>query len=176
MQFTSKRFLPAAVGIEVGKIALDGANPFTEQDEFLFKFVTGDGDNLVQTGEQIVGRDPIDAWNARVESAKNGVLTQENNLQKNILDFSKLKDREDWALRSVIPLSIDLSHFDIANAQLQEMLPKLTVSPTATEFVSSSKDIESLRYREYALSGDDIWNTRDGLGNNLLQRDKNSSS
>jgi len=164
MQFTSKRFLPAAVGIEVGKIALDGANPFTEQDEFLFKYVTNDGANLMQTGEQIVGRNPIDAWNARVEKAK-GSIIKENELQQKILDYSKLENWEDWVLRTIMPFSVELSQFDLAETQVKEMLQKLTNSPQSNEPIVSKQDIDKLRYREYALAGDDVWNTRDGLGN-----------
>jgi hypothetical protein len=159
MQFTSKRFLPVAIGMEVGKIALDGANPFTEQDDFLLKFVTGDGDNLKQVGEQVVQRDPIDAWNARVDGAKGNIL-KENELQQKIIDYYKLENKQDWALRSIVPFTSELTQLDVLHAQLCGTLTQLTIDPHSQTTLAQRAEIEKLRYREYALAGEDVWYKR----------------
>ncbi|MFA6080607.1 MAG: hypothetical protein WC753_03985 [Candidatus Gracilibacteria bacterium] len=163
MQFTSKRFLPVAIGMEVGKIALDGANPFTEQDDFLLKFVTGDGDNLKQVGEQVVQRDPIDAWNARVDGAKGNIL-KENELQQKIIDYYKLENKQDWALRSIVPFTSELTQLDVLHAQLCGTLTQLTIDPHSQTTLAQRAEIEKLRYREYALAGEDVWYKRGDIG------------
>ncbi len=125
MQFTSKRFIPLALAIEGGKMALDGVNPFADQDEFLFKFITGDGDNLIQTVEQIGRRNPIDAWNARVEHEKK----DNNPVQKALIEYTKLADARDWALRTIVPFHQELSEFQFEEEQIRTSLRELSNSP-----------------------------------------------
>lgn len=171
MQFTSKRFIPIAVLVEGVQVAMDEVNPYAEQDEFLFNYITGDSSHLLQAGEQLV-RDPLTAWNERVDDQK----IPGNATQEAILDHSHLVHPREWELRTIVPFRQELMEYDLAESQLRSILETLPLSPTDTKTQTILSDTDKLRYREYALAGSDIWHTRDDLGWKILQKDPHEMS
>lgn len=171
MQFSTKRFLPIAILVEGTQVALDEVNPYAEQDEFLFDYITGKSGHIVRAGEQLV-RDPLTAWNKRVDEQK----IPGNATQEAILNHSRIAHAQEWELRTIVSFRQELDEYELAESQLRSILQTLPISPTSTETQMILSGSDKLRYREYALAGSDIWHTRDDIGWKILQRDPHGMS
>lgn len=125
----------------------------------------GDADNLMITYEQLFEKDPIQAWNDRVDEHKD----ERNITQSAIIEHFKLRDAREWALKTIVPFSQELSEFDAVNSQLYEILGELTLFPNSAEKMNLLPTGTQLRYRDYALAAEDVWFIKDNIGDPYLQ-------